>query len=112
MSTRGAWSGLEMPTGLPDDQQRFVVREVFSDATMASNALPVARRLAGAAVDDQIVRTFGNVGIQIVQQHPQRGFLWLSRHVATSPRGARRGASNHGHLRGDESGGADAKIRN
>ena len=37
--------------------------------------VPAARRAAGAAVDDEIVGAFGDVGIEIVHQHPQRGFL-------------------------------------
>ena len=36
---------------------------------------PAARGLARAAVDDEIVGPLGDVGIEIVHQHPQRGFL-------------------------------------
>ena len=29
----------------------------------------------GAAVDDQFIRLLGNLGIEVVHQHPQRAFL-------------------------------------
>ena len=45
---------------------------------MASNASQLRAALARAAVDDQIVGPLGDLGIEIVHQHPQRGFLWPS----------------------------------
>ena len=42
---------------------------------MASNAAQLRAARAGAAVDDQILGTLGDLGIEIVHQHPQRGFL-------------------------------------
>ena len=59
-------------------QQRLVVRQRLERADDRVVGVPRSRRLAGAAVDDQIVGTFGDVGIEIVHQHPQRGFLWPS----------------------------------
>ena len=35
--------------------------------------LPAAGRLAGAAVDDQVVGALGDLGVEVVHQHPQRG---------------------------------------
>ncbi len=37
--------------------------------------LPVARRFAAPAVDDQVLRPFGDLCVQVVHQHAQRGFL-------------------------------------
>ena len=39
---------------------------------MASKLRPVAGRLAGAAVDDQVVGPLGHLGVEVVLQHPQR----------------------------------------
>ena len=56
-------------------EQRLVVLESRSDGDDRVERLPVARRLARAAVDDEIVGALGDVGIEIVHQHAQRGFL-------------------------------------
>src|SRR5437763_1948284 len=56
-------------------QQRFVVLQTFERADDRIECLPRTRRAAVSAVDDQIVRTFGHVGIEIVHQHTERGFL-------------------------------------
>src|ERR1700690_555392 len=37
--------------------------------------LPIPRGLAAAAIDDQILRLLGNLWIEVVHQHSQRGFL-------------------------------------
>ena len=42
---------------------------------MASKRFPTPRRPSGAAVNDQAVRRLRDVRIEIVHQHPQRGFL-------------------------------------
>ena len=44
-------------------------------ATMASNASQLAGRAAGAAVDDQVLGVLGDLGVEVVHQHPQGGFL-------------------------------------
>ena len=36
----------------------------------AVEVLPTARRLAGAAVDDQTIRILGNLGVEVVLDHP------------------------------------------
>src|SRR5581483_4356261 len=56
-------------------QQRLVVAEALELAHDHVEALPRARRLAGAAVDHQIGGPLGHVGIEIVHQHAERGFL-------------------------------------
>ena len=38
-------------------------------------AAPVARRATGAAVDDEVVGPFGDLGVEVVGQHAQRRFL-------------------------------------
>src|SRR5665647_1615645 len=38
-------------------------------------ARPVARRLAGAAVDHELVRCFRDFGVEVVHEHAQGGFL-------------------------------------
>ena len=90
MSTRGAHGCVrKTPTGLPD-----CTSSVSSCSSAAQRRddrverLPAARRAARAAVDDEIVRPFGDLGIEIVHQHPQRGFLRPS--FAGERRAARR----------------------
>jgi hypothetical protein len=57
------------------DEERFVVLERDERAHDGIERFPVARRLAGAAVDDEIVGALGDIGIEIVHQHPECGFL-------------------------------------
>ncbi len=83
------------------DEQRFVVLEVRERADDRVVRLPVARRLARSAVDDEIVGTLGHFRIEIVHQHPQRGFL---RPAFAGQRCASRranGTGGGGHLRID-----------
>ena len=55
-------------------------------------AAPVARRLPGAAVDHQVVGSFGDLGIEVVLQHAQRRLLRPARALTASvPRAARTG---------------------
>ncbi len=37
---------------------------------------PVTRGPPGAAVDNEFVRVLGNLGVEVVLQHAQRGLLW------------------------------------
>src|SRR5207249_1285640 len=37
---------------------------------------PVARRLAGPAVDDQLVGLLGDLRVEVVHEHPESGLLW------------------------------------
>src|SRR5687767_2245677 len=56
------------------DQQRLVGLEAFERFYDPVEALPVARGAAVAAVNDQLLGPLGDVGMQIVHQHPQRRF--------------------------------------
>ena len=77
MRTRGAHGCVrKTATGLPDwttsvsscSRRRSVVDDRVERR-------PAARGAAGAAVDDQIVGALGDLGIEVVHQHPQGGFL-------------------------------------
>ena len=57
------------------DEQGFVIGEGLERAHDGFEGFPVARGLAGSAVDDQIFGALGHFGIEIVHQHAQRGFL-------------------------------------
>ena len=58
------------------DQQRLVALQSSQLADDRVEGLPRPRRLAGASVDDEVLRTLGDLGIEIVHQHPHRGLLW------------------------------------
>ena len=64
-------------------------------------AFPVARRLAAAAVDDQIVGLFGHFRVEVVHQHSERRLLLpaLAGEGCTSGRADERSA---GRRVGDE----------
>ena len=53
-------------------QQRLVGLELAQRRDDAVEALPVARRAADAAIDDELVRPLGDLGIEVVHQHAQR----------------------------------------
>src|SRR5262249_34971263 len=57
------------------DEQRLVVREVLQLAHDDVARFPRTGCFSGAAVDDEIFRTLGDLGIEVVVQHPERGFL-------------------------------------
>ena len=57
------------------DQQGLVVLEPPERRDDPLVALPVAGRLAAAAVDDQLLRPLGDRGVEVVHQHPERRFL-------------------------------------
>ena len=77
---------------------------------MASKQAQLRAALPDAAVDDQIVGPLGDVGIEVVHQHAQRGFL---RPALAGERGAARradGAGRRGHDAVDRERGPEAKI--
>src|SRR5262249_27261533 len=78
-------------------EHRLVVAEAFERGHDGVVALPVARRLADAAVDDELLGALGHFRIEIVHEHPQRRFLLPS---AGGDRGAARRA-DHTRLIGD-----------
>ncbi len=55
-------------------QQRLVAFEPAQGLDDRVEGVPVARRAADAAVDDELARPLGDVGIEVVHQHPQRRF--------------------------------------
>jgi hypothetical protein len=72
---RGPFVGAEHTHGLAGlDQEGLVLFHGFQGAGDGIERSPGPDGAAGAAVDHQIVRTLGNLGIQVVHQHPQRGF--------------------------------------
>ena len=88
----------KMPTGLPDWTSS--VSSFSSDLQGADDgveARPVARGLAGAAVDDEIVGALGDLGIEVVHEHAQGGFLVpaLAGDQARATRGADDGRTAH-----------------
>ena len=60
----------DRPAGL--DEHRLVLLERRQGAHHGVEGRPVARGLARAAVDDQVVGPLGDLGVEVVHQHPQR----------------------------------------
>ena len=56
------------------DQKRPVGIETLQRMDDAIEAFPVARRPADAAIDHEFARLLGDVGVEVVHQHPHRGF--------------------------------------
>jgi hypothetical protein len=54
-------------------EQRLVGLEPLQRFDDRVEARPVARRTADAAVDDEFGRVLGDLGVEVVVQHPQRG---------------------------------------
>ena len=54
------------------DQQRLVGLELLQRRDDAVEVVPGPRRPADAAVDHELVRVLGHVGVQVVHQHPHR----------------------------------------
>ena len=56
------------------NEQRLVPFEPAQGRDDAVERLPVPRRPPDAAIDDQLAWPLGDVGIEIVHQHPERRF--------------------------------------
>jgi hypothetical protein len=56
------------------DQQRLVVFELLQRRENLIEAVPIARGAPNAAVDDERMRMFGHLGIEVVLNHPVGGF--------------------------------------
>src|SRR5690606_4382391 len=54
-------------------QQRLVVAERGERTDDGVETAPVAGGAPGAAVDDEVVGAFGDLRVEVVHQHPQRG---------------------------------------
>jgi hypothetical protein len=86
------------------DEQRLVVLERAQRSNDGVVAGPVARGLSRPAVDDQVVRAFGDLGVEVVHQHAQGGLLRpaLAGH---------RGASRRPNVVGDRGHGGFVGLR-
>ncbi len=56
-------------------EERLVIFQRAKGSDDGMKTFPIARGFSGAAIDDEIVGALGNIGIEIVHQHAQRGFL-------------------------------------
>ena len=56
------------------DEQGLVLVEPLERLDDLVEALPVARGAADAAVDDEALRVLGDLVVEVVHQHPHRGF--------------------------------------
>jgi len=56
-------------------EERFVIFERAQGSDDGVETFPIARGFSGAAIDDEIVGALGNIGIEIVHEHAQGGFL-------------------------------------
>ena len=76
ISTRGASACVRnTPTGLPDcTSKRLVALEPLQRRDDPVEALPIARGAADAAIDHELARPLGDLGVEIVHEHAQRGF--------------------------------------
>ena len=57
------------------DEQRLVTAERAQRAHQCVEGLPGARRPTRPAVDHELVRPLGNLGVEIVHEHPERRLL-------------------------------------
>ena len=57
------------------DEHRLVLLQRAQRAHHGVEGAPVAGGLAGAAVDDELVGVLGDLGVEVVLQHAQGGFL-------------------------------------
>ena len=91
-------------TGLPDWTSSVSSSlEAGSARGRSRRTPPVARGLAGAAVDDEILGVLGDVRIEVVHQHPQRGLL----HPALAGQGRTTGSADG---RGPETGSGGVSV--
>src|SRR5262249_1461368 len=54
------------------DEQRLVLPKLEQRADERSQRFVISCSLAGPAVDHEVLRPLGDLGIEVVQQHPQR----------------------------------------
>ncbi len=99
--------GAEHGDGLAGlDEQGLVVGEAAQLADDGVERLPAAGRAARAAVDDEVVGVLGDLGVEVVHQHPQHGLLLPA---AGGQLGAARGAD--GARAGDRRAGSLGRHR-
>src|SRR5215203_5212607 len=87
-------------------QQGLVPLELAQRADDAIEALPVPRGAPDAAVDDELLRLLGDLGIEVVHEHPQRrlGEPALRRHLGAPRTADRAGVVDAGLGHGSYSG--------
>ena len=70
------------------DQERLVILQLAQRSDDSVETLPIARCLAGAAIDDQVLRPFRYLFVEVVVQHAQRRLLLpaLARDLAAARR--------------------------
>src|SRR5699024_2587288 len=74
--TRGFFMRLEHAHGLDALYQHgLIIFQAFERRHNLMVAFPVTRSLPAAAIDDQLIRLFGYLRIQIIHQHTQSRFL-------------------------------------
>ena len=56
-------------------EHRLVIAQRRERANHRVERIPRSRRTASAAVHDEVVRTLGHLGVEVVHQHPHRRFL-------------------------------------
>ena len=74
--TRGVFVSLEHPdraTGL--NEERLIVLQFFQGTEDKVKILPRSRRLPGPPVYDEVGRVSGNLGVEVVLDHPPRRLL-------------------------------------
>src|SRR5205823_6071065 len=74
-------------------QQRLIALQPSQRRDDRMERWPVAGRFAGAAIDDQVFRTLGDLRVEVVAEHSQRGLLLPA---AGAELGAARGADRRG----------------
>jgi hypothetical protein len=57
------------------DQHGLVLLEGLQGADHGVEGAPVTGGLAGAPVDDELVGVLGDLGVEVVHEHPQGGLL-------------------------------------
>ncbi len=55
------------------DKKRFIGFELFQRFDDPVERIPIARRFADTAIDDEILRPLRHIGIEVVHQHPHGG---------------------------------------
>ena len=55
-------------------EQRLVLAQLEQTADDGAQRGRISRRLARAAVDDQLLRPLRDLGVEVVEEHPQRRF--------------------------------------
>src|SRR5207248_11280439 len=94
------------------NEQRLIVPERLERRHDLLEALPVAGRLADAAVDHELLRPLGDLGIEVVHQHAQRRLREpAAAREGRAARGAQRRAGVSGVLPGPTSAGRSVRAR-